>query len=111
MGLKAKLKERHCVNIVAISVTNITRKNTSKNIETSPCGLVSKPIGGGNSRTVRIKIAITAPIAPFLANLRFIFPLFIGILFSILLNYYKKGSFEETQQSFEKHHPAFRGGW
>ncbi len=25
--------------------------------------------------------------------------------------YYKKGSFEEAQESFEKHHPAFRDGW
>jgi hypothetical protein len=29
------------------------------------CGLVSKPIGGGNSKTVTIKIAIIAPTAPF----------------------------------------------
>ncbi len=25
--------------------------------------------------------------------------------------YYKKGSFEEAQQSFEKHHPAFKERW
>lgn len=25
--------------------------------------------------------------------------------------YYKKGSFEEAQESFEKHHPAFKGKW
>lgn len=25
--------------------------------------------------------------------------------------YYKKGSFEEAQTSFEKHHPAFKEGW
>ncbi|MCX9028553.1 MAG: hypothetical protein OIN86_10285 [Candidatus Methanoperedens sp.] len=25
--------------------------------------------------------------------------------------YYRKGNFEEAQQSFERHQPAFREGW
>ncbi len=54
--------------IAAISVTRITRKKISQKIDTSVCGLVSKPIGGGNSKTVIIRVATIAPTAPLFAE-------------------------------------------
>src|SRR6266487_6111589 len=55
--------------IAAISLTRIIRKKTSHKRETLVCGLVSNPIGAGNSNTVIIKMAIIAPTAPHLAGI------------------------------------------
>jgi hypothetical protein len=46
--------------MVAISVSTIMMKNTNQKKDTLFCGLVSKPIGAGNSKTVRARIMIMA---------------------------------------------------
>src|SRR6266704_2215047 len=47
--------------IVATSAINMSKKNASQKADTSDLGRVSNPMGGGNSKTVRIRIATTAP--------------------------------------------------
>jgi hypothetical protein len=51
--------------MAVISLTRINRKKNSQKTETLVCGLVSNPIGGGNSNTVTsrmTRMALSAPI-------------------------------------------------
>jgi hypothetical protein len=50
--------------IAAISVTRMIKKNNSQTGDTLAWERVSKPIGGGNSSTVSIRIAAMAPTTP-----------------------------------------------
>jgi hypothetical protein len=60
--------------IVAISATTMVKKKNNHPIDTLFCGLVSNPIGAGNSRIVRKIMATTQPIIPILNFLAVLLP-------------------------------------
>jgi hypothetical protein len=62
-NFRPRLGRLNIKGIAVISVIRIIRKKSNHKGETLVCGLVSNPIGGGNSNTVMIKIAIIAPTA------------------------------------------------
>gem|GEM_PF-6288269 len=62
----------------------MARNRTSQIEETLLCGLVSKPIGGGNSSTVKTRMAMVAASTPRFAHFGLEIGLFVGMSSSCL---------------------------